>query len=220
MPALLVADNLVHLGYALMLAALLARDVLWLRSMLVAAQGTLAAYAWLTGRPSMAAWNALFVLINLIWSVRIYRSRRSVALPAALAPIHAAHFAALSALEFLTLWGSAKTRSWADGASLVTQGQRPEALHYLLSGTVQVQQAGVVLSQLQPGAFVGEMSLLTGTAANADARCQGAVETRSWPAQGLDRIQARNPALWSRIQSVLGRDLVEKIQRAARPQQG
>ncbi len=208
------AANLVHVGYALMLVALLARDVLWLRSALAAAQTTLTAYAWFTGRPSMAAWNALFVLINTLWALRILRERRAVALPVELAPLHAAHFAALSALEFLQLWALGKVQTAPDGELLVRRGERPLWLHYLLSGTVRVEQDGKLLVRLSAGSFVGEMSLLTAQPANADVKCEGSVQLRAWAVAGLDQLRARKPAQWARIQSVLGRDIVEKIQRA------
>src|SRR6185295_12951875 len=56
-----LAQYLVHLGYTLQLFALLARDVLWLRGLLVAAQSVLAAYAWWHGLWPYVFWNALFV---------------------------------------------------------------------------------------------------------------------------------------------------------------
>ena len=64
------------------------------------------------------------------------------------------------------------------------------------------------------------MSLLTGERTTADAHALGPVEYMAWPAATLGRLRTRNPLLWSKIQSVLGHDLVEKIRRAAAPQGG
>ena len=56
-----------------MLCALVARDILWLRGTLVLAQTILGLYAWGAGIQAIAAWNVLFVLINLTWVVKILR---------------------------------------------------------------------------------------------------------------------------------------------------
>ena len=76
---------LVHFGYALMLCALVARDVLWRRTILVLAQFNLYLYGISQHLAGVAGWNGLFVVINTIWVLRILHERRSVALPAELA---------------------------------------------------------------------------------------------------------------------------------------
>ena len=48
-------------------------------------------------------------------------------------------------------------------------------------------------------------------AATADVDTMGAVELRRWDRRGLQDLRMRNPMLWTKIQSVLGHDLVEKI---------
>jgi len=211
----MLTPYLVHIGYSLMLLALLARDVLWLRLLLVAAQANLSAYSWFRGIDSIAAWNALFVLINLLWVVRILRERRAVRLPPELAQIHQAHFAVLDPAEFLRLWQLGERQARPD-ALLTQQGQAAPALYYLLRGTVAVVQDGREVARLGQGDFVAEMSLLTGAAASADARTLGEAELVRWPLARLQALREANPALWGRIQSVLGRDLVNKIQRVSR----
>ncbi len=206
---------LVHFGYLLQLFALLARDVLWLRGILVAAQSVLAGYAYLRGPEFMPYvwWNVLFVLINLYWVVRLLRERAGVELPAELRPTWEKHFAALAPQEFLRLWRDGRRGSIAD-SQLVREGTMPEALYFLLSGEVAVRRSGRELVRMGAGNFVAEMSLLTGDRTTADVHALGAVEYMSWPAAALARLRTRNPMLWSKIQSVLGHDLVEKIRRA------
>jgi hypothetical protein len=57
------------------------------------------------------------------------------------------------------------------------------------------------------------MSLLTGEPANADVDAVGVVEVMQWPTDQLHALRHRNPSFWSKIQSVIGHDLVEKIRR-------
>jgi hypothetical protein len=205
---------LIHLGYTLQLFALLARDVLWLRGLLVAAQSVLAVYAWMHGLWPYVFWNGLFVAINCFWIVRLLRERAAVRLPDDLKALHERHFAALTPPEFLRVWNEGERRTMPQGR-LVQQGTRPDALYFLLSGEAVVSKNGRVVARLPAGNFVAEMSLLTGEKTTADVDAAGAVEYMRWPTEKLLRLRMRNPVLWSKIQSALGHDLVEKIMRAS-----
>jgi len=210
----MLAPYLVHIGYSLMLLALLARDVLWLRGLLVVAQANLCLYSYFRGIESIAAWNAVFVLINTVWVIRILRERRAVLLPPELEQIRLRHFLALDPPDFLRLWRMGQRQTLSD-APLTSQGEAVPALYFLLRGTVAVRQAGREVVRLGAGDFVAEMSLLTGAPATADAQAGTEVELMRWPVDALRQLRARNAALWTRIQSVLGHDLVAKIQRAS-----
>ena len=212
----LLSDNLVHVGYTLQLCALLARDILWLRGLLVLAQSVLCYYAVYRGVLPIAGWNAVFVVINTAWVIRILRERAAVRLPDDLVEIHGKYFAALSPGEFLSLWQSGE-RSRVSDRVLMKEGSLPEALYFLLDGTVTVAHGNNEVTRLQRGDFIGEMSLLTGSPCTADVSARGEVELVRWPALRLQQLRSRNAGLWTRIQSVLGNDLVEKIRRASAP---
>ena len=207
---------LVHFGYLLQLFALLSRDVLWLRGILVAAQTVLAIYAYVRGPEFLpyVFWNVLFVAINSYWVVRLLRERAAVQLPEELKPLHEKHFAALMPAEFLRLWRDGEKHTAVD-TQLVREGTRPDALLFLLSGSVSVRRQGRQLAELSPGNFIAEMSLLTGEKTTADVVALGSIEYMAWPTGKLTRLRQRSPILWSKIQSVLGHDLVEKIRRSA-----
>lgn len=212
---------LVHFGYLLQLFALLARDVLWLRAILVAAQSVLAFYAWMRGPEFLpyVFWNTLFVGINLYWVARLLRERAAVKLPAELRALYEGHFAALAPPEFLRLWREGERRSGSD-LQLVHEGSRPDALYFLLAGTVSVRHLGREIARVGAGSFVAEMSLLTGERTTADVVALGPIEYVAWPSHKLALLRERSPMVWSKIQSVLGHDLVEKIRRAARSHDG
>lgn len=210
----LLQDSLVHIGYALMLIALLARDILWLRGILVISQSVLACYAWYRGVLPIAFWNVVFVCINLVWVVRILRERAAVVLPEHLRALHARHFAALAPPEFLRFWSWAEKRVLRD-AALIAEGSRPDALYFLLRGEAAILHGDKPVTRCGAGHFVGEMSLLTGEPATADVRCVGEVELMRWPAEQLRELRGRNAVLWSKLQSAIGHDLVEKIRLAS-----
>ena len=207
-------EVLVHLGYVLMLVALLARDILWLRALLVGAQANLGLYAWTQGLGGMMFWNALFVLINTVWVLRILRQRRAVRLPPALEAVHRRHFAALTSQEFLAFWQAGSGRR-AQGQRLVEQGVLAAELMFLNAGEARVMAGSKDLARLPAGSFIGEMSLLTGAPTSAAVEAVGEVELRCWPVPWLQQVRLRQPALWSKLQSVLGHDLIEKLRRAA-----
>lgn len=214
MSASITNEMLVHVGYSLMLCALLARDILWLRAILVVSQSILAFYASYRGVLPIAFWNLLFVCINTVWVLRILRERAAVKLPPELQAIHQKFFAALAPPEFQRLWALGERRKGTD-LPLLSEGQKPDALYFLLQGEVAVLHGASEVTHLTPGSFVGEMSLLTGEVCTADARTLGEAEFMRWPVDRLQQMRAGNAALWARIQSVLGHDLVEKIRRAS-----
>jgi hypothetical protein len=210
-----LAPYLVNFGYVLMLCAFLARDVMWLRTLLAFAQTLVVLYAFSAGVPIIAAWNLLFAVINAVWVFVILRERRHVTIPPELTSTYTRHFAALSPQEFLRLWNQGR-REVVVGQSLARDGQRPEALYFLTAGTARVSRHGKPITELPAGYFVAEMSLLTGEAANADVDAVGEVEAIRWTIQDLRSIRQRNPVLWTKIQSVIGTDIVRKIQTGQR----
>jgi CRP-like cAMP-binding protein len=203
---------LIHLGYIITLAAFLARDILLLRGLLVVAQIIVATYALNLRVWPIAGWNSLFAVINIVWVVLILRDRRRVQLPAELQPMYERHFAALTPREFLRLWSLGRRETIRDGR-LTSTGANPDWLYFLLKGQVRVSRGQATVTTLPAGYFVAEMSLLTGHPANADVEPVGEVEVMRWPARDLHALRGRSPALWIKIQSVIGFDLVEKIRR-------
>lgn len=203
---------LIHVGYLLMLAGLLARDILMLRCLLLGAQIILALYAVSIAIPAITAWNTLFAVINVVWIGRIVRERRAVRVPPDLQPIHERYFAAMSAAEFLRWWRLGRTETIRD-RPLTREGVTPSALYFVLAGIVTVQRGEAVVAQLGPGCFVGEMSLVTGRAANALVKPFDQVTVHRWDRTDVEPLQARDLTLWAKIQSAIGVDLVAKIQR-------
>jgi CRP-like cAMP-binding protein len=207
--------SLVSVAYALMLAAFVARDVLRLRSLLVVSQALIAFYAWRSGVAVISLWNLVFVLVNATMAVQIVRERRAVALPRDLQRLYERHFAALTPAEFLRWWRQGRRETIVD-QPLARAGERPEWLYFLIDGRARVTRNEANVLELPAGFFVAEMSLITGAPATADVDAIGTVEVMRWPTPELDELRQRQPILWTKIQSVIGRDLVAKIQRGER----
>ena len=203
---------LIHLGYIITLGAMLARDILLLRSLLIVAQVIVATYAFSNGVMPIAIWNSLFCVINVVWVVLILRDRREVTLPPDLAPIYERRFTAMTPGEFLRWWRTGRRETVRD-QRLASAGQRPESLYYLVKGEARVSRGSFAIADLPAGFFVAEMSLITGQPANADVDAVGEIEIVRWSAKDVRALRERSPGLWTKVQSVIGYDLVEKIRR-------
>ena len=114
--------------------------------------------------------------------------------------------------EFLKWWRLGRKDGLRDGR-LTREGAHPASLYFILDGTVRVRRGDTTITQLPAGFFVGEMSLITGHPANADADTIGEVHVQQWSRAELDDLRTRDVTLWTKVQSALGADLVEKIQR-------
>ena len=209
----------VNVGYVLMLAGFLVRDVLWLRSALMAGQACVTLYGWVNHRIPVAFWNGLFMVINGLWVARIVRERRPVRIPDALRDLYERVFSAMTPPEFLAFWGSGRTDTWADRVA-VREGSTPDAVHLVLEGAALVEHGGRTLTRLERGDFLAEMSFLTGQPASADIRGDGKLVTRAWPQAHLRDLRTAKPALFMKIQGILGCDLAAKIRDANRAMAG
>lgn len=204
----------VNIGYFLMLLAFLARDVLWLRLLLVFGQGSVVAYAVSVGAMPVAYWNGVFALINAFQVLLILRERRGVKIPADLLEFYDRTFAAFTPNEFLRVWHSGTVEE-KHNLLLMQEGETPGRLLFLTGGEVLIERNGQCLARLGRGCFLGEMSLITGGRASADARAPGKVSYIAWDTRQLREWRERQPALWIKFQSVLGKDLVDKIRNAS-----
>jgi CRP-like cAMP-binding protein len=203
---------LLNFGYVLMLSALVMRDVLWLRMTMVLAQSVLGLYAWTLGLTNNVAWNAVFITINVVWTIRILRERRAVTLPEHLKPLYERHFFSLTRGEFLKWWKLGRRETLRD-ERMTSNGESPRSLYFVLDGTACVTRNDQHVVDLTAGQFVAEMSLLTGRPANADVFAVGTIDVMRWNVDELKELRESDPAMWARIQSAIGQDLVAKIQR-------
>lgn len=206
---------LVNVGYLLMLCALLMRDILWLRLILIISQSALGAYGLFQNDHFIAAWNFIFVGINMARTVRLLSERRPIHLARDQEQIYKQLFLSMSRREFLFLWEMGNP-SVSDGTQLVRAGEAQRDLVLVLSGEVVVRKDGQELARLQRGQFVGEMSFISGEPASADVVAAGRVEYMAWPQDKVRALQQLNPALLVKLQHILGRDLTSKVKAASK----
>jgi hypothetical protein len=172
-------------------------------------------YGLIRGDHYMAAWNFVFVGINLARTVRLLNERRPIHLARDQEQIYKQLFLSMTRREFLFLWEMGNPGR-IDGAQLVREGELQRDLVLLLSGEVVVrkgdQRSWPACSAVQ---FVAEMSFISGEPASANVIADGRVEYMAWPQDKLRALQQLNPGLLVKLQHILGRDLTGKVKAAS-----
>jgi len=205
------ADILVlNAGYVLMLLAFLARDILWLRALLMTGQFCVAFYGWYEGHDVIMAWNSVFGVINGAQTARLVMERRPIRLDPLQEAMYRQVFSCMTRREFLTLWEMGTLHAGRTGL-LVREGLAPEELMLLVEGEVVVTSGGRTLARMRPGQFIAEMSFISGDPASADVHAASPVTFLGWSQSELRALRDRQPRLFMLMQGILGKDLVRKI---------
>jgi CRP-like cAMP-binding protein len=85
-------------------------------------------------------------------------------------------FSRLSERELLRVMQVADVRSFADGETVISEGQRGDELYIVLHGSVSVSRQDEVISRLGPGEHFGEMALIRSVPRSATVRSDGPSE--------------------------------------------
>ena len=212
-----IAKILLTSSYFVNLIALLVRDILWLRSILMGAQMFMiisSVVRLLSLKPGYAEIfliaNSIFFIINTFQVIRLLLERRPISLPDNLREIYTNLFSVMSRREFLYFWNTGKVNEIKKDF-MVQEGEVPKELILIVNGTVSIQKAGREIAKRKRGSFVAEMSFMTGEKASADACPIDTVEYIGWDQDKLSNLKLANPDLMIKIQAILGKDLTKKL---------
>jgi len=107
-----------------------------------------------------------------------------------------------------------EVKSYASGDIPIREGEAPEFVLLVLQGTMEVlvEREGdtLVLTEVGPGAILGELAVVCGVQRSASVRARAAVVALQWGATGFRKILLRYPLLSERIFRESLRMLVEK----------
>jgi hypothetical protein len=203
-----------NISYILMLVGICTSDILRLRSLLCGAQVSFVLFGIMTRNGTIITWNAIFLVFNFVQVVKILRERRPVNLPEHLRKIHQETFTYLSEKGFMKLWNMGRTVRPEPGW-VQHEGSCPLLLLFLEQGELGVYQQGRHIAPLKPGEFLGEMEFITGELLKVGFKAeQPNVLLRSWTRQDMFDIEKQDPNLCIRLQGVLGRGALRKLQQA------
>ena len=209
---------ILNIGYALTFVALAIREVLWLRSTLTTAQISLFVYHFFYANNQTAAfWTAVFVFVNTYNIIKIILERRPKLIPDEIRDLYEGIFKNLTTREFLYFWNMGTIKSVKNNY-LIHSGEHQNNLLLVLSGSAHVEVNGNIIANLNRGAFIAEISFLSGEPASADVRANEELIFISWRSERLKNLQHDNPEFWMKLQHALSEDLIKKVKPDAKRQ--
>jgi Cyclic nucleotide-binding domain len=200
--------------YLMLAASYFVINIYWLRILAIVASSIEGVYFYYAAETPLwvgIGWNVIFVTINIVHLTFLYRERWQVRFSEQERMLHQGLFAEFGPAEFKRLIKNGLFRDVYEGTALTMEGRLVQELHVLIKGMAKVEVAGETIALLQPGSFVGEMSLLTREPASATVTTLVECRVFSIQQETLMNLLERDPATKSAIHRVIGRDLVVKL---------
>ena len=206
-----ISNSLIqHLGYIFTFLALSVKDVLWLRMILALAQILLGIYQFLEIRYDVVFWNTIFTFVNIYHIIRIINERKPIRIPNEIKDLYKSIFYNMTTKEFIYFWNIG-SKMLDKNISIIKEGEKQKKLYLILSGLVSIKRNEQIIGELGRGNFIAEMSLITEEPASADAYLNSKVSYMVWDQSQIRHFQKSNPNFWIKLNEVLSRDLIKKI---------
>ena len=202
---------LMHAAAIISVAALAFRDQLRLRAVLLISILLSAVYNDLKTPPGYQEiiWNAVTFAINIKVIVQILMDRTHIGMSDEENELFAA-FEALTPGEFRAFLKLASWQTAEDEQCITLEGQKPDALFYVLRGIIDIHKAGRCF-RVKPRTFIGEIAFLHDTPASATVRLEPGARYIRWPVATLrETLQKRQPLKQAMIR-LISFDMATKI---------
>ncbi len=200
-----------HAANALLLISYAVKEILWLRLVTCVASLFMLLALWAT-HPTLPAvtWQVVFFTINAARLAQLVHERRPVRLPPDARRLAARVFPSLRPRELLRLLAVGETIDHVPGTRVIAKGKPLDHLAIVVQGSARVELADRHV-MLADGAFLGELSYLTGKQPGADVIAASALRIVRWPAATLRAYLEDHPETRTAMQLVLGSDLASKL---------
>ncbi|MBC8042204.1 MAG: cyclic nucleotide-binding domain-containing protein [Rhizobacter sp.] len=203
-----------HIAFLLIALSLLVKDILWLRILSVVASLAGVAFNFF-GPPEplwlVVNWNMVFITVNVIQISLILKERREVIFTDDERELYETMFKSFGAVAFMKLVRLARWHYAKAGDTLTLEHEPVGALMLIYNGLASVEIGGREVARVKDGAFIGEMSLITGKPASATVKVLEQTRYIAWPKADLEKLFQRNPSLKSLLDAVLSTDLTKKL---------
>lgn len=117
--------------------------------------------------------------------------------------VRSSPFADLPAATIEALAAKLEPVQFASGDVLMTEGERGDDAYLLREGEVEVSHGSRVLATVRAGAFVGEVSALTGAPRTATVRAHGVVSAFRLRAEDVRAVVRKHQSLVARLESTM-----------------
>ena len=212
----ILLDNqflIINIGFGLVFLGLAIREVLWLRIVLTLGYvfRLLQSMADSTALSlNVSIWNTVFIMINIYMIIRIINERRDYFIPDEVKDIKNTVFKDLTSKEFLYLWNIGENQKTTKNV-IINEGIYQNKLMFILDGSAIVERNERQIATLKRGQFIAEMSLLTNQPTSAKVSAENELNYIEWNTEILKNIERTNLKFWIKLQSVLSKDVTDKI---------
>lgn len=203
---------LVYLAFAFDVLGFLARDELWLRTlMLIGSAFYIAYYYFVADTPLWDAMltNGALAAVNFLMICVVISERTTFAMSADNQSLYRM-FPLLTPGQFRRLRRVAERIEATAPTELVRQGRRPEHLYFVIDGPVEIEKGGS-LSRIPSRVFIGEVAFLTGRTASATVWVEPGASYLQWRTSDLERLSRRSPQLRVALLGHLNMDMATKV---------
>ena len=156
-----------HFSYLLTLLALSIRGILWLRIVLTISQFGHLINAYMNYDANKGGWTIIFIAINLVQIMIIFRERRELLIPEQIRDLYENIFHTKTSREFLNFWNKGELMH-TNNEILINKGNNQKSLMLVLNGNAEVIRNDKKIAILERGQFIAEISYITGKPASAD----------------------------------------------------
>ncbi|MEC7763283.1 MAG: cyclic nucleotide-binding domain-containing protein [Pseudomonadota bacterium] len=201
-----------HLSYVFLIVSSLMRRMLLLRVFLVASAVTGIAYDWIWLSNVVGVfWEGLLIVVNVVQISLLWHRDRRAKFSDEERRMIARYFRGGTPGLRRALFDYGDWTDVEPGYRLTRQGQKPNWLTYISTGEARYAVNGVMLGEIGPGHFVGEMSMLGEEAASADVFIDQPARVWRIERDKLDRLQESNPDLFGLVAAAIALDLRAKM---------
>lgn len=210
-----LSQSLVHVAAIVGVAAMMFRNQLMLRGLLILSTSLYILYYVVV--PDVPLWDAIFwsvvmIGVNGFMIVRIAFDRAKFGLDEEEERL----FASLGGLtpgQFRSLMADATWRTAESRMILTREGAPLDKLYYVLDGAIGIAKGGRSFP-IGGGAFIGEIAFLRRQPATATVTLETGTRYVEWAARDLARLLASNPPLKISLDTIFNADMAAKVARA------
>lgn len=205
-----------NLAFILVAFSLLAKDILWLRSLSVVSSicGIVFNYnAAANPLWTPIRWNLFFISLNLFHISKIFLANKKIVLRDKEKEIYQWFFKDLSLLEFHKLIQSGSFKNLNPGDKVIVEGEVVDHLYLIYSGSIDILKNETKVGNLKDGQFLGEMSFLSNEKATATATVHYPTEVVVWNQKELKELLRKSPSLIFSLQGALGAQVSKVLER-------
>ncbi len=201
-----------HFSYLLTLLALSIRGILWLRIVLTISQFGHLINAYMNYDANKGGWTIIFIAINLVQIMIIFRERRELLIPEQIRDLYENIFHTKTSREFLNFWNKGKLIH-TNNEILINKGNNQKSLMLVLNGNAEVIRNNKKIAILERGQFIAEISYITGKPASADVMAVDDLTYYVWNGKILKDLRKAHPAMMNKLDRILTLDMAGKLVR-------